>query len=142
MNGNDRTKKQVERIADFLDRLFGETDQMDLEEVDLLYEEVAQGKDPRLILHDLASKAAAQYRLRGDKVPVHVRTVFDATKDSSWSKAGPEALSRHLEALLAPSWKPTKQVSYAFRDKGELSDEDRKILEDASREVQEDWEES
>ena len=74
-------------------------------------------------------------------VPPHVQAAFDATKqDADLEAAKPSRLKEIIERVTTPFTGPVQDVSYAYRDKTELSGKDRTILDDASKEVQEDWE--
>ena len=58
----DKQPNQPNPERDLLDKLFGTSDEMADEDLDMIFEALAPGTDPAAIIHRLAEEAAVEYR--------------------------------------------------------------------------------
>jgi hypothetical protein len=141
MSRDDELMRQANRIAEFAERLFGRAAEMDDEELDALYADLFPGRDPKEMAYGFATEAAQKYRLRGEDVPPHVQAILDQCGPvKALDSSKPSQLRKIIVGLISPKVGPTAEVSYAFRGKKDLSDKDRELLEEISKEVEENWE--
>jgi|ERR1017187_269138 hypothetical protein len=127
---------------ELLDRLFGDVTQLNDEELDALYEAVAPQDDPRERIHRLAEQAAVTYRQRNQLPPEHVKAALDATRTQTTLEGTTRSgLKRIVDALKPPVRGPVGDPSFAFHKRTELTDDDRRILDEQAKELADDWEE-
>jgi hypothetical protein len=136
---NDKAPQNPD--PDVLESLFGDVTQLGDEEVAALYDAVAPGEDPGEMIHRLAEKAAITYRLRQQLPPEHVQAALDATRTQTGLQNTKSALKRIVDAIKPPVLGPVGDPSYAFHKREELTEEDRRLLEEQAKELAEDWEE-
>ena len=135
-------EKQIRAIIRAIERLMGNPLEADAREVEALFAEFGEGKDPAQSVFDLASKAAEKYRLEGANVPAHVAEALKSTKrilsGVDTELANPQSV---IDAVLNPVLGPVQEVSCAFRNRKERTEKDRELLEKLSGEVKKDWSE-
>lgn len=127
---------------ELLNRLLGDVTQLHDEELDALYEAVGPQDDPRERIHRLAEEAAVSYRRNQKLPPNHVQAALDATRTQTTLEGiSTSGLKRIIDAVKRPVLGPVGDPSFAFQKKTELTEEDRRILEEQVKELAEDWEE-
>lgn len=127
---------------EMLDRLFGDVTQLSDEEIDALYEAVAPQDDPRQAVYRLAEQAAVTYRQSGQLPPDHVQAALDATRTPKSLEGTKSALKHIVDAIKPPTRGPVGDPSFAFHKRTELTDEDRRLLDEQTKELAEDWEDN
>jgi hypothetical protein len=138
MSDDDRAKA-AKRHVEHIDKLFGDVAEMGDDEVNELFASI-DSADPAEIVRNVASRAAQQYRLNNQQVPPHVRSALNATK-LVIQGASMSRLRQIVADVTSPLSGPAREVSYSYRNKTELTEHDRMLLDDCSREVLEDWSE-
>jgi len=124
-----------------LDRLFGDVTQLSDQELDALYDVVAPQEDPGEMIHRIAEKAAVTYRRQQKLPPEHVREALDSTRTQATLEGTRSALKHIVDAIKPPVLGPVGDPSYAFHKRSELTEEDRRLLDEQAKELAEDWEE-
>ena len=79
MSKEKKLLDKAEELAEFAEIIMGDMDQTDDYEVEEMYQEFSQGKDPAESIREIASKATQKHRLAGRSVPLHVQLALDAT---------------------------------------------------------------
>lgn len=135
-------EKEIRAFINAIDRLLGDPLRADANEVEALFAELGEGRDPTTSLLDLASLVAKEYRLRGETVPAHVAAAVQALKKvPAGELAGAPTPATIIDAVLNPISGPVQEVSYAFRNRKERTDKDGDLLERLSDELKKDWSE-
>jgi len=127
---------------DMLESFFGEITQLGDEELAGLYDAVGPREDPREIIHRIAETAATTYRLTQQLPPEHVQAALDATRTQTSLEGSKSVLKRFVDSLKPPVLGPVGDPSYAFHKLEELTEEDRRLLDEQVKELAEDWEEN
>ncbi|MGA2328483.1 MAG: hypothetical protein ABSH05_19575 [Bryobacteraceae bacterium] len=126
--------------AEIIDRLFGEITELSDEELDALYRAVTPDEEPSEVIHRLAEEAAVEYRKRQEVPPEHVQAALDATRSqTSLEGVAKSTLKGIVEALKPPALGPVADPSFAFHKQKDLTEQDRRILEEQAKELEEDW---
>lgn len=126
---------------DFLESLFGNLNELQGDDLDVVFEVVSQDDVPAATVQALAKKASREYRNRDEVPPPHVKA---ATVGTGGSKAQPKARSvaSIVEGLLAPERGPVNNPAFAWRNRaGDLGEKDQEIVEDLEGELRKDWSE-
>jgi len=135
-------EKEIRALIKAIDRLLGDPLQADAREVETLFTEFGEGRNPAQSVFDLAFSAAQKYRLEGQSVPAHVTEALHSTKrvlsGESEHSVSPASI---IDAALSPLLGPVQDVSYAFRNRKERTEKDSTLLEKLSGEVKRDWSE-
>jgi hypothetical protein len=137
-----RDDQKLDPRVEFLVRLFGDIDELEGEELDLLFETVAPEEDATAKLHRFAENAAGQFRLKKQTPPEHVQSALTATgKQRSVEKSSISTLREIVDQLVKPTLGPVHDPAFAYRnlEEGEITDEDRKILDQLEDELKQDW---
>ena len=133
---NDRPEPTIE----FLEKLFGNMEDLSGEDLDTVFELVSQDRNPIATLHALAKRASKESRQRDEIPPPHVKAVIAGTseRDSSKDRA---PLSDVIDSLLTPSRGPVGDIAFAYRGRSEanLSPEDQEVVDSLEEELREDW---
>ncbi|MGA9768372.1 MAG: hypothetical protein WBV94_04980 [Blastocatellia bacterium] len=135
---NDENRKQASQIAGFVKRLYGDVSAMSDEEVNEWHTVVAPDVDAAEKIRNIAVRVARKYRLNNEQVPPQVQGVLNATKPGV-EGASISKLRQVIQQAITPLYGPASQVSYAYRNKKELTDQDLKLLDECSEEVKRDW---
>jgi hypothetical protein len=130
-------EKEIKALVESIERVLGNPLEADSAEIDALFSEFGDDKNPAKTVFDLAAKAAQNYRLRDQAVPVHVVEALNFTK-GVLSGNNPESAAKVIDALMNPFFGPVQQISYAFRNRTENTKHDEELLEKLSRELQKD----
>ena len=128
--------------GDFLDRLFGNVDELAGEDLDILFETVAPGEDTARRIRALAEKAAGEYQKQNKITPEHVRSALAATRQgTSLAGADKSTLRKIVDQLLQPVRGPVHDPAFAYRSlkEDEVTEQDRDILNELEEELKEDW---
>lgn len=141
MSGDEKHKKDAEELARLAESLMGDMAETDEYEVEELYQEFSQGKDPAMTVRELASKAAQKHRLANRPVPVHVQSALDATRQGDLNSIKPSVLKTIIDQVLRPTRSAVHSAVPAYRDKKDVTARDREIVEELSSELEEPWEE-
>lgn len=138
-----KDEKTVEPKAEFLVRLFGDADELDREELDMLFEVMAPDVDAKEEVQKIAQAAAAQLRARGQRIPAHLESALKATKKKSFESLGITALGKIVEGLKMPMLDTVDDPVYAYRGlkQDEVTEQDHEILDALTEELKEDWKE-
>jgi hypothetical protein len=131
-------EKEIKALINCVERILGNPLDADPAELDALFAEFGDGRNPAQTVSDLASKAAQKYRLAGQTVPVHITEALNFTK-RALSATGLESTDTLIDALLNPIRGPVQEVSYSFRNRKERTQNDEELLEKLSRELKRDW---
>jgi len=135
-------EKEIRSLLKAIDRLLGDPLQADAQEVETLFTEFGEGRNPAQSVFDLASRAAQKYRLEGKRVPPHVEEALRSTKGTLSGESEQSASpAKIIDAALSPLIGPVQDVSYAFRNRKERTEKDSSLLEKLSGEVKRDWSE-
>ena len=141
MSRDDELMRQAKKVAEFAARLYGQVTEMGDDELDTLYTDLVPDRNPKEAVYGFAVEAAQKYRLRGEAIPPHVRAIINQCRPlKTLISSKPAHLRQIIAGLISPKTGPTAEVSYAYRGKKDLSDKDLKLLEEISKEVEEDWE--
>jgi hypothetical protein len=133
-------EKRIRALIKAMERLMGDPLRADTREVEALFAEFGEGKNPAESMHELASEVAQKYRLEGTVVPTHVAEALNFTKRALSGEATMEMKPESIiDAVLNPILGPVQQVSFAFRNRKECTAKDRELLEKLSGEVKKDW---
>jgi hypothetical protein len=133
-------EKQIKTLLKAIDRLLGDPLAADASEVDALFAEFGEERNPAQIVANLAAKAAQQHRLSGAVVPVHLAEALKAARRSLGRENADEIDAVGvIDKVLNPILGPVEQVSYAFRNRKERTAKDSDLLERLSGEVKRDW---
>jgi len=137
----DKKPNQPDPARDLLDKLFGTTDEMTDEDLNMLYEAIAPATDAAAIIHRLAADAAIEYRLQNRPLPDHLQATLDATREvKGLDNVEPSKLRQTVDALSAPYTGAVKDPSYAYRNReGELDTHDQRIIDELAEELRQDW---
>jgi hypothetical protein len=137
---NDELRKQKGE-AQFFEKLFGDVAELNDEELDLLYTSVAPGESPSVSVYRIAEGAAMHYRKQGKVPPEHVQAALDATRpEISLQGAARSALQQVVAKLRKPVLGPVSDPAYAHRHLTGVTDEDRAVLDNLTKQLQKDWE--
>jgi hypothetical protein len=77
-----KDQKNADAKAEFLIRLFGAAEELDTEELDMIFEGLAPDVDAKEEVQKIAQAAAARLRERGENIPAHLESALKATKKS------------------------------------------------------------
>jgi hypothetical protein len=124
---------------DILGSLFGDAAQLGDEELSALYDLVAPQVDPREMIHRIAETAATTYRLRQQLPPDHIQEALDATRPQTSLEGSKAVLKGFVDSIKPPVLGPVGDPSYAFHKREELTEEDRRLLDEQVKELGEDW---
>src|SRR5258708_7897303 len=129
-------ENKIKALIKAIDRLLGDPLQADAREIESLFAEFGEGRNPAQSLYDLATKAAQQYRLSDAAVPAHVADALKSVKKLLHGE-DLDALSAGdvVNKVLNPILGPVREVSYAFRNRRERTSKDSALLEKLSDEV-------
>jgi hypothetical protein len=141
MSGEEKDKSQAERIVEFSEALMGDIDQTDDCEAEEIYQEFGQGKNPASAIRELAAKAAQKYRLANRAVPLHVQLALDATGPKDLNSMNRLSLKTIVGKVLSPTHTSVHSAMPAYRNRKDLTGEDKRIVEELSSELEEPWEE-
>ena len=136
--------KKCDPAGDFLDRLFGNVDELAGEDLDILFETVAPGEEAAQQIWELAEKAAVEYRKQHKIPPEHVQSALAATrKETSLAGAEDSTLRKIVDQVLQPVRGPVHDPAFAYRSlkEDEVTEKDRAILDELEGELKEDWSE-
>ena len=137
-----KEKQKCDPAGDFLDRLFGNVDELAGEDLDILFETVAQGEDTAKRIWALAEKAAIEYRKQNDIPPEHVQRALAATRQGN-SLAGTDKsmLNKIVDQVLQPARGPVCDPTFAYRGlkEDEVTEQDLDILNELEEELKENW---
>ena len=128
--------------GDFLDRLFGNVDELASEDLDILFETVAPEEDTARRIRALAEKAAGEYQKQNKITPEHVRSALAATRQgTSLAGADKSTLRKIVGQLLQPVRGPVHDPAFAYRSlkEDEVTEQDRDILNELEEELKKDW---
>ena len=133
-------EKESKALVRSIERIMGNPIEADDREIDALFAEFGDGKNPAQSVFDLASRAAQKYRLEGKTVPTHVAEALHFAKQLL-SGESPDAVSpaQVIDNALNPILGPVREVSCAFRNRKERTAKDLDLLEKLSTEVKKDW---
>jgi hypothetical protein len=137
----DKKPNQPDPARDVLDKLFGTTDEMTDEDLNMLYEAIAPGRDATAIVHRLAADAAIECRLQNRPLPDHLQAALDATREvKGLDNVEPSKLRQIVDALTAPYTGAVKDPAYAYRNcEGELDTHDQRIVDELTDELRKEW---
>lgn len=133
-------EKEIKALIKAIDQLLGDPLRADARELDTLFAEFGEGRNPAQSVLNLAAKAAQQYRLEGGAVPTHVAEALKSVKKSLLGESV-DALNTVdvINEALNPISGPVLEVSYAFRNRRGRTEKDTDLLETLSGEVKRDW---
>src|SRR5882762_7855876 len=133
-------EKEIRAFINAIDRLLGDPLRADANEVEALFADLGEGKDPTQMVADLASRVAKEYRLRGETVPAHIAAALHASRKAAPGDSAETATPASIiDSVLNPISGPIREVSYAFRNRKEKTVKDGDLLEKLSEEVKKDW---
>jgi hypothetical protein len=137
----DKKPNQPDPARDLLDKLFGTTDEMTDEDLNMLYEAISPATDAAAIVHRLAADAAVEYRLQNRALPDHLQAALVATREvRGLDNVELSKLRQIVDALTAPYTGAVKDPAYAYRNReGKLDTHDQRIIDDLTDELREDW---
>ena len=126
--------------GDFVDRLFGNVEELAGEDLDILFEAVAPGEDVAERVWALAEEAAVTYRQQNQIPPDHVQRALVATRKGT-SPAGAAVLHKIVDHVLQPVRGPVNDPAFAYRGlkEDEVTEQDRDILNELQQELKENW---
>lgn len=135
-------EKEIKALIRAIDQLLGDPLRADAREIESLFAEFGEGRNPVQSVFDLAARAAQQYRLAGAAVPAHVAEALKSLKKSLHGETM-DALSAVdvISEVLSPISGPVQEVSCSFRNRRERTQKDTDLLEKLSDEVKRDWSE-
>ena len=128
--------------GDFLNRLFGNVDELAGEDLNILFETVAPGEDAEERVCSLARKAAVEFRKQNKIPPEHVQHARAATRQgTSLAGADKSMLHKVVDKVLQPVPGPVHDPAFAYRGlrADEVTGQDRDILDQLEGELTEDW---
>jgi hypothetical protein len=142
MSGDEKHKKDAEEeLARLAESLMGDMAETDEYEVEELYQEFSQGKDPAMTIRELASKAAQKHRLANRPAPVHVQSALDATRQGDLNSMKPSVLKTIIDQVLRPTRSAVHSAAPAYRNRKDVTARDIEIVEELSSELEEPWKE-
>ncbi len=136
-----KDEKNADPKAEFVVRLFGNADELDREELDMLFEVAAPDVDAKEEVQKIAQAAAAQLRERGQKIPAYLESALKATRKRPFGSLGISALRKIVEELKAPMLGSVDDPVFAHRNlkEDEVTEKDHEILDELNEELKEDW---
>ena len=137
-----KENQKCDLAGDFLDRLFGNVDELAGEDLDILFETVAPEEDTAGRVRALAEKAAVEYQKQNKITPEHVRSALAATRQgASLAGADKSTLHKIVDQLLQPVRGPVHDPAFAYRSlkEDEVTEQDRDILNELEEELKENW---
>jgi hypothetical protein len=140
MNRDELEKELKQLIADSK-ILFGDVEEMDKDELRAMLDE--PDRSPEVLCHSMWSaveKACTEIRLRGDIPPRRYAEVLNQLRPASQPSAHANVLIQQAhrwirELLSGVRSSSESSLQFSFRNKGKLSQEDRRILDEAEAEV-------
>lgn len=140
MNRDELEKELKQLIADSK-ILFGDVEEMDKDDLRALLDE--PDRSPEVLCYSMWSaveKACTEIRLRGDIPPRRYTDVLNQLRPASQPSAHANVLVQQAhrwirELLSGVRTSSESSLQFSFRNKGELAQEDRRILDDAEAEV-------
>ena len=136
------SNEKCDRAGDFLDRLFGNVDELAGEDLDILFETVAPGEDPAERVRALAKKSAYEYRKQDKIPPEHVLRALAATQQRiSLDGADESTLRKIMDQVLKPVRVPVHDSAFPYRNlrESEVTEQDRDVLNELEEMLKEDW---
>lgn len=138
MKSDERKKKTPETIAEFAQRLFGRVQEMSAEEIDEIYSEIAPGEDAGDRLYEVAERCARKFRMKGQLPPPHVEAALKSTKPiANLQGVERKRFSAIVKDALTPGSGRVLKPVYDFHRESELTTEDIGILDELSKELEE-----
>jgi hypothetical protein len=135
-------EKEIKALIKAIDQLLGDPLQADARELEILFAEFGEGRNPAQSVFDLAARAAQQYRLEGGAVPTHVAEALESMKKALHGESMDAVNTTDvINEALNPIYGAVREVSYAFRNRKERTEKDTELLEELSSEVKRDWSE-
>lgn len=133
-------EKEIKALIKAIDQLLGDPLQPDARELEALFAEFGEGRNPAQLVFASAARAAQQYRLEGGAVPTHVAEALKSAKMSLLGEST-DALDTVdvINEALNPISGPVLEVSYAFRNRKGRTQKDTNLLERLSGELKRDW---
>jgi len=110
-----KDEKNADPEAEFLIRLFGDADEIDREELDMLFEVVAPDLDAKEEVQKIAQAVAARLRERREKLPAHLESALKATKKKPFESLGIAGLRKIVEELKTPMLDTVNDPVFAYR---------------------------
>ena len=136
-NKNDHRSPEF----DFLENLFGNLNELQGDDLDIVFGVVSQVEDPAAAVQVLARKASREYRKRDEVPPPHVKAAVTGTRGSK-AQSEPRSATSIVKDLLVPERGAVSDPVFAWRDRaGKLGAKDQKIVEDLEGELRKDWSE-
>lgn len=140
MNRDELEKELKQLIADSK-ILFGDVEEMDKDELRALLDE--PGRSPDVLRHSMWStveKACTEMRLRGDIPPRRYSDVLNQLRPASQPSAHANVLVQQAhrwvrELLSGVRTSSEFSLQFSFRNRGELAQEDRRVLDEAEADV-------
>lgn len=139
---HDKQPKQPVPKHDLLDKLFGDPSEMPDEDLNMLFEALFPAADAAAAVYQIAEEAAVEYRTQNRVPPNHVQAALEAAREvKSLDTLEPSKLRQIVDALSSPFKGAVKDPIFAYRNRdGELDEEDKRILDDLTEELQRGWE--
>ena len=137
-----KENEKCDPAGDFLDRLFGNVDELAGEDLDILFETVAPGEDAAERVFTLAKKAAIEYQKENKMPPEHVLSALAATgQGTSLAGVDKPTLRKIIDRVLQPVRGPVNDPAFAYRNlkEGEVTEQDRDILNALEKVLKENW---
>lgn len=137
-----KENQKSDSAADFLDRLFGNVEELVGEDLDILFEVVARGEDPAERVWVLAEEAAVKYRKQNKIPPEHVKRALVATRKGTLpASASKSMLDKIVNQVLQPEHGPVNDPAFAYRGlrEDEVTEQDRDILNGLEQELKQNW---
>src|SRR5947209_20567200 len=126
-----KSRKNNEALTRQLAALFGDPASGSASEIQDVYEEIPGGSDLVKKAHDLALRAAQQYRLSGQRVPSHVEAAISQTKEvNTLEGVTSSKLSEIIDSALRPFQGPTQMLAFSFRGLTDKTSKDERLLEE------------
>lgn len=136
-NKSDRRRPEFE----FLEDLFGNLNELQGDDLDIVFEVVAQDEDPAATVQALAKRTSREYRHRDEVPPPHVKAAISGSRARK-AAPKPSSVASLVDGLLAPDRGAVNNPAVAWRNRaGELGETDQEIVEDLEDELRKDWSE-
>ena len=136
-------KNEAKRIHNrhlLIERLFGDFSNLSDDEIDMLYSTLSPSGSAAEAVYRIAEGVAVEFRKKNLPVPEHIQAAILATRPvTSLDGAKPGFLQELVEKLKTPFGGPISDTQYAYRNREELSEGDKAILDDLKEELEKDW---
>jgi hypothetical protein len=136
-----RDKERLERMTSVYDAIFNEIEDMSRADVQrALADTGADREELRARFHEVAKDLAHRLRVRGDGAPHYLTRVLEQHADATHlpvdrNRAFAKA-KQYLTALLGPpSYSGGLEIVGAYRGEGDLTDADRKTIDEIDAEL-------